>query len=476
MILSILRDSDQTLHQQICSQIREQIRSGRLPPGLKMPSTRTLVSEYDISRNVFLTAFEQLQAEGYLISRKGSGTFISDKIDPALFPAPPEDRKTLKKRQPSVIPYNFSVGIPDLSEFPLVEWGRCLRKAVTELTSSEMSYGNYGGTLRLKKALKEHLLISRGMNIREEQLFICSGSHQALLLAVQACLDKTEKKSVVLENPAYNTLTQSIIQCGARPVPINCDKEGIIPEMIPSRRDTALIAVTPSHLFPSGAVLPIHRRLEICRRADELDCFILENEFEGDLRLKGSAVPSMHFLNENRIFSTGTFSQIMYPAIRLGYLIVPEEMISRVSMWYRLSAYGAPVSQQNGMAVFMEEGLLLRHYRKMKRLYYDKQETLIKIMEQTFGNRLKLMGVDTGTYLSASIEGIDFSDKIADELKKAGFLADFEYRHYWPAGVIEQAPGIMLGFGNLDEETMASGIECLASTVIPFSRRPQESP
>lgn len=465
MVLSLNRDSDHTLHQQICAQIREQIRSGRLPPGLKMPSTRTLVNEYGISRNVFITAFEQLLAEGYLISRRGSGTFVSDKIDPALFPSPPVSKMTQVNNQPPRILYDFSLGIPDLSEFPQIEWGRCLRKAVSQLRPSEMAYGNSGGTLRLKKALKEHLLISRGMNIREEQLFVCSGSHQALLLAVKACLDETEKKSIIIENPAYNALTQSIIQCGGMPVPIRCDKEGIMPEKIPHNGTTALITVTPSHLFPSGTVLPIHRRLELCRIAEDLDCYILENEFEGDLRLKGSPVPSMQFLKKDRILSTGTFSQIMYPAIRLGYLIVPEEMISRVGTLYKLLGYGVPVSHQNGIAVFMEEGLLLRHYRKMKRLYLNKQNALIEILEKEFGSELKLTGVDTGTFLSASIKGVEFSDKIAAQLAEAGFLADFEYRHYWPAGTVKQAPGIMLGFGNLSEQRMFKGIECLASTL-----------
>jgi GntR family transcriptional regulator / MocR family aminotransferase len=467
VILLLQKKSEQTLHQQLCSQIRDQIRTGRLPPGLKMPSTRTMVKEYGISRNVFLSAFEQLQAEGYLVSRKGSGTYISDKIDPALFPSPLENRYISRNKEAIKNHYDFSVGTPDISEFPLVEWGRCLRKAVSELKPREMAYGNFGGSMRFKKALKEHLLLTRGMNIKEEQLFICSGSHQALLLAVQSCLDKTEKKNVVIENPAYRTLTQSIVQCGAHPVPVGTDREGLIPEKIPHNENTALITVTPSHLFPTGPVLPIHRRLELCRRADELDCYILENEFEGDLRLKGSPLPSMHFLKEERIFSTGTFSQIMYPALRLGYLIVPEEMISRVGLWFRLLGYGAPVSEQNGMAVFMEEGLLLRHYRKMKRLYQEKQENLINIMKKEFGVNLELLGMDTGTYLTASIKGVEFSDEIADRLIEKGFHADFEYRHYWPPGEKTLAPGIMLGFGNMNTETMSSGIQCLASIINP---------
>lgn len=476
MMLSLQKDSKQTLHQQLCSQIRAHIRSGRFPPGLKLPSTRTLVNEYGISRNVFLNAFEQLQAEGYLVSRKGSGTYVSDKINPNLFPTPSENRNISRHKEAVKELYNFSVGTPDISEFPLVEWGRCLRKAVSELKPFEMAYGNYSGSMRLKKALKEHLLITRGINIKEEQLFICSGSHQALLLAVQACLDKTEKKDVIIENPAYRTLTQSIVQCGAHPVPVDTDKEGLIPEKISHNENTALITVTPSHLFPTGPVLPIHRRLELCRLADELNCYILENEFEGDLRLKGSPVPSMHFLKEKRILSTGTFSQIMYPALRLGYLIVPEEMISRVGLWYRILGYGTPISQQNGMAVFMEEGLLLRHYKKMKRHYQVKQENLINIMKKEFGEKLELLGMDTGTYLSASITGVKFSDEIAGKLKEKGFHADFEYRHYWPPGEVDSAPGIILGFGNINSETMSSGVHCLASIINLFSQRQQEFP
>ncbi|MDC7234897.1 MAG: PLP-dependent aminotransferase family protein [Spirochaetales bacterium] len=475
MILSLDKQSDLTLHRQICSQIREMIRSGRLPPGLKLPSTRTLVAEYAVSRNVFLGAFEQLQAEGYLLSRKGSGTYVSDKIDPALFPAPPENRNVEKHKRDYKVHYDFSVGNPDLSEFPLTEWGRCLRKAVSQLKGPEMTYGNPGGTLRLKRALKKHLLLSRGMNIEEDQLFICSGSHQALLLAVHSCLDKTEKTAVALENPAYNALTRSIIQAGARPLPILSDDEGISPSHIPAGEDTAMICVTPSHLFPTGTVLPIHRRLELCARADELDCFILENEFEGDLRLKGSQIPSMHFIREERILSAGTFSQIMYPAIRLGYLIVPENMISRTALWYRLLGYGVPVSVQNGMALFMEEGLLLRHYRKMKRLYQEKQEEFITLLKKEFPEELTLRGTDTGTYLCASFNGMEFNDKTAEILSAAGITADFEFRHYWPPGTVDKAPGIILGFGNMENETMEKGVRALGRAVRSAFQRQLEN-
>lgn len=476
MILSLQKDSKRTLHQQICTQIREQIRSGRLPPGLKMPSTRTLVKDYSVSRNVFLAAFEQLQAEGYLISRKGSGTYVSDKIDPSLFPDPPENRNVKKHIETNRVLYDFSVSIPDLSHFPLREWGSCVRRAVTELKADEMIYGNNGGTRRLKRALRQHLLISRGMNIREEQLFICSGSHQALLLALQSCLDKSEKKGVVIENPAYSALTQSMLQCGAEIKAVETDEEGIIPEQIPTDDDTALISLTPSHLFPFGHVLPIHRRLELCRLAEELDCFILENEFEGDLRLKGTPVPSMHFLKEERIFTTGTFSQIMYPAMRLGYLIVPEQMISRVALWYRILGYGVSAAQQNGLAVFMEEGLLLRHYRKMRRHYQYKQELLIRALRKEFGNELQLSGCDTGTTLCASLAGVVFCDDLAERIQTGGLLADFEYRHYWPRGSMTGAPGMMMGFGNISPESMEAGVKYLGSIPDLSSQRRRESP
>ena len=461
----LLRDNSESLHRQICRQLRSWILDGSLPSGTGLPSTRELSSEYGISRNVFLSAYEQLEAEGYLEGSTGRGTFVSDSIIPLT-----EDRKS-KGRHLSpdakasegseTIRFDFSIGMPDLGAFPTASWGRCLRKAAVEARKSQMGYGNTGGSEELRNALSRHLLSERGIHLYPEQLFICSGSFQALLLAACASGEITGRKDVIIENPSYRLLAEGFLRCGMNPRAGVCDEKGLILTRPHPDGETALVSTTPAHLFPSGAVFPIDRRLELCRMAEERDFYILENEFEGDIRLKGSPIPSLFSISRNRIFRAAGFSQILYPAERIAYLAVPESLIEAVKPLYARMGFGVSLSVQNALALMIEEGLLSRHYRKMKRRYREKQTILLDALIENFGDDVSWRGQDTGTYITVTFKGIDFDDRLTLKLRDRGIVADYEYRHIHPPLDRSGAPGMLLGFGNLSANEIVEGIALL---------------
>jgi len=424
------------------------------------------MQEYGVSRNVFMGAFDQLLAEAYLVSFKGKGTFVSKDINLNLLHRKPVEVPPPRMPHSSeTCLFDFSIGNPDLTRVPLNEWGSCIRRAVKELKPSELGYKDSYGTKRFQEALKQHLLVTRGMQFEKEQVFITSGSFQALLLTVLTATSVTDSKKVIIENPSFSNLSDSMVHLGASLCPVETDHHGLIPEKIPADQDIGLVCTTPSHLFPDSSVFPIHRRLKLCQMADNRDFYILENDFEGDIRLTGTPIPSMQSLNRDRIFYTGTFSQILYPAVRVGYLIAPAPLVNAVQVHFKQQGYGVPLSIQNGLALLIEEGILLKHYRKMKRLYQIKQEFLVNALQKSFGDHLILKGLDTGSYLTASFKGVLFSERIVRELEKAGIRADYEFRHYWPSGSREQAPGILLGFGNLDKEQIEQGILKLKETL-----------
>lgn len=463
--LRLLKNNSESLHRQICRQIRSWILEGSLPSGTGLPSTRELSSEYGISRNVFLNAYEQLEAEGYLEGSTGRGTFVSDNIIPLTENRDTGDRRlrlgSKASEESETIRFDFSIGMPDLEAFPTASWGRCLRKAAVEAGRDQMGYGNTGGSEELRKALSRHLLTERGIHLYPEQLFICSGSFQALLLAACASGELSCRRDVIIENPSYRLLAEGFLKCGMNPRTGECDEKGLILTSLRPDGETALVSTTPAHLFPSGGVFPIDRRLELCRMAEERDFYILENEFEGDIRLKGSPIPSLFSLSKDRIFRAAGFSQILYPAERIGYLAVPESLIEDVEALYARMGFGVSLSVQNALALMIDDGLLSRHYRKMKRRYLEKQSILLDALIGNFGDNASWRGQDTGTYVTVAFRGIVFDDSLTLKLRERGIMADYEYRHIHPPLDRSGAPGMLLGFGNLSGSEITEGIALL---------------
>ena len=461
MILKIDKSNEETLHSQICDQVRRQILNGTLPENYRLPSTRQLKDQYGISRNVFLIAFEQLIAEGFLVTKHGDGTFVSRGI---YRPVP--DREADTPKAPLVTDQiggiHFSVGVPDIDSFPLKDWAMAIRQGVMEFHGEDMGYSEPGGDRQLRSEIGKYVLRTKGIAVDPDQIFICAGSYQALILGIlSAGKGRPVNSKLVIENPSYTAIARGASILGREIYAVPTDSSGLNPELVKNLKGVSTVCVTPSHLFPEGTVFPISRRIKLCTLAEERDFYIIENDYEGDLRLKGSPVPSLHYLNKDRVLHAGTLSQIFYPGIRTGYLIVPSEMIQQTRECCRLLGYEVPRSVQKGLALFFSQGKLQKHFKKMKKRYKEKQSLFLGILDDTFGKEITVSGIDAGLYLTVSFKGVEFDSRGAELLEKSGIVADYVYRHYWPYRSVSSDPGMILGYGNLDEDEMRRGMEQL---------------
>ncbi|MBO0721712.1 MAG: PLP-dependent aminotransferase family protein, partial [Blastocatellia bacterium] len=349
LILTLDNRSLVPLHRQLYEQIRESILSGRLSAGASVPSTRTLAVSLGISRSTVTQSYEQLISEGYLQTLVGSGTRVSERLpDELLLASPLKSRKTGKPGgkacsprlsrygenlagdspvepcEPS-LPIKFQYGIPALDEFPLDVWRRLLVRQCRAERSLLLDYASTAqGDAGLRAAIAGYLARSRAARCNADQVIIVNGSQQAIDLVTRVLIDRGER--VAVENPGYLGARRSFLAHGAVLQPVPVDESGIIVEHLPARSSgpTKLVYVTPSHQFPTGAVLSLPRRLELIAWAAEAGALIIEDDYDSEFRYGSRPIAALQGLDENEIvIYAGTFSKILFPSLRIGYLVVP---------------------------------------------------------------------------------------------------------------------------------------------------------
>jgi len=414
-VVTLDRRLARPLHRQLYDAYREAILDGRLRPGQRLPSTRTLADDLQISRIPAVMAFEQLLAEGYVASRVGAGSFVSAAL-PDQAPAhtgrkgAPKPRRAGPRRVPPsrfVVPAEpwlelrgpFRASHPAFDEFPAELWARLVARHARRMSARQMAYGDPMGLAVLREALATHLRTVRSVACTPEQIMIVSGSQQALALAAQALLAPGD--AVWLEEPGYSGARDALTLAGARIVPVPVDHDGLdVGAGIARARDAKAAYVTPSHQYPLGVIMSASRRLQLLDWARRRGAWLFEDDYDSEYRYDGPPLASLHGLDSDaRVLYIGTFSKILFPALRIGYLIIPPDLLGRFRRFRGAMDISTALLYQAVLADFIREGHFARHLRRMRGIYAERRRVLETGLARELGNVVRVVGAHAGMHL-----------------------------------------------------------------------------
>jgi len=469
------------LHRQIYEQLRRAILNGQLASGTALPSTRRFAETLGISRTTVVCAYEQLLAEGYIEGKSGAGTYVALllpedaplKNTPRQSSATPADdrplsmageyfKRVMQARQPlGVISTTFPLGIPDVQAFPLRDWQRAVITSQQRLKHDLLLSAEPAGYRPLREALAAYLRTARAVNCTADQILILRGTQQAIALTAQLLLEKGDP--VWVENPGYRMAWLALESLGATLVPLSVDSGGIaLEDGLTLDRPAKLVYVTPSHQFPLGITMKLPRRLALLHWAAQSGAWILEDDYDSELRFTERPLPSLQGLDDQaRVIYMGTFNKIMFPALRVGYMVVPAPLVDLFSFAHSIYGGGPPLLVQAALAHFLEQGLLERHIRRMRLLYAERQRIFLDAARR-LEPWLEFVPDSTGMHLVGWLAAP--LDEWAIRKRAAG-----QNILVTPLSQLSLKPlsrrGLVFGYTAADESTLRSAIKRLADVL-----------
>jgi GntR family transcriptional regulator / MocR family aminotransferase len=482
----ILIDNDpaRPMYVQLYDWFRSAIVEGRLRSGQKVPSSRRLAAELSISRITVLSAFEQLHAEGYLEGSVGSGTYVAKSIPDhkiklttgnALGRLPTNSehgprrvsKLGTKFLSSPVMPRGFrafQVGLPALDRFPRTIWSRLLIRHSRQTRKELMAYGNPMGRLACREAIAEYLSVVRGVRCQPSQIMIVTGSQQALDLAARVLLDPGDP--VWLEEPAYPGAVRAFAAAGARLVPVRVDQEGLDVNRGIKRAPNARVAViTPSHQFPLGMTMSATRRVLLLDWATRKGSWIIEDDYDNEYRFGIRPIASLQGLDkDDRVIYVGTFSKVLFPSLRIGYLIIPHDLIPAFTRIRETSDIFPPPLHQEVLTDFIREGHLERHIRRMRMLYLERHDTLVAEIGKRLGPGFAVATANAGTYLVLLLPE-RFRDSVVAEKAAQADISTVPLSICYQEEPRQQ--GLILGYGGVNRKQIQEGVSKLAAILTP---------
>jgi GntR family transcriptional regulator / MocR family aminotransferase len=394
------------LSRQLVQRLRHAIRSGSLAEGSRLLPTREFASRIGVSRNTVVAAVDQLIAEGYLVARVGSGTFVARGVGavaapraiPTLRLPPPAQRYveiagTHTSWGGQLLP--FRTGVPDVAAFPREPWDRFARRL--RYHPYRFSYGDPVGLTRLRSVLADHLQQFRGVTAAPEQIIVVEGAQAAIALIANVLIDPGDP--VLLEDPSYAFARLAFEARGANVIPVPVDENGLNAAGAPAAR---LTFVTPSHHYPLGGTMPPERRTALLEWARLHDAYVVEDDYDGEFRFSGPPLPALQNGDaEGRVIYVGTFSKVLAPGLRVGYIVAPPHLTPAFSAARAVSSLGADPQTQRILADFIAEGYLARHVRRMTAEYQRRAELLTKLLEPLAG-RLQVGPATGGIHVTVA--------------------------------------------------------------------------
>ncbi len=457
------RKSDISLTKQIYQQIRNSILHGTIKSGEKLPSTRELAATLSVSRNIVLEVYELLIAEGYLIGAPGSGTYVAE----GTFLADTPSKRThtisgdnnISKDNNDLI--DFRSGIPALEAFPRKKWSQLEQQIWTDSPVANLSYGPPEGRLELREAICNHLHKYRGVEAEPNQIIVTTGAVQSLSLLTQILL--APDRPYIIEEPIHREIQNIFSFNSSNKYPIPVDEFGLKTDLLPAELKPALVMVTPSHQYPLGVVLPIQRRIELIEYARTSGCYIIEDDYDSEYRYEGPPISSLQGLDPNWVIYIGSFSKVLFPALRLGYMIVPSVLVKICRQYKHLQDNHSQILPQLTLARFIKEGYLEQHIAKMKKIYQKKRDLLISCLRDKFINEIKITGQSTGLHLIVEFVSIKFTTDLLEEIKKTGVKVHPVEEHAFQKGFHSQK--IIIGYSHLSPEEIKEGVSRLHSVL-----------
>lgn len=475
--------SPDALYRQLYDKLRQAILTGSFTRGQQMPSTRVLAADMGVSRNTVLNAFEQLIAEGYLEGAVGSGTYVARALPeemlrtsaPRAHASIPSDRRRWSRQgarlathatdriRHTVVPKPFQTGMPAFDLFPFDLWARLLNRHWRRQQSELLSYGDSGGHKPLRRAIASYLAVARAVRCEPEQVIVVSGAQQALDLTARLLLDPGDK--VWMEDPGYMGARASLHAAGAKLVSVAVDEDGLsVGEGVARAPRARMVYVTPSHQFPLGVTMTLARRLELLGWARKSGAWILEDDYDSEYRYASRPLAAMQGLDHaGRVIYFGTFSKVLFPSLRLGYLVVPPDLVDGFLVAKAVTDRQSPTIEQAVLAEFIREGHFSRHIRRMRALYLERVGTLVDSIEKELKGFLDMRQPEAGMHTIGWLRKGTDDRALARRAAAAGITTI-------PLSALyvgeKRRSGLVLGYSGYSERAIRDGVRKLAQALL----------
>ncbi len=474
------------LHRQLHDGLRDAILSGRLGPGQKLPSTRTLSKRLSISRTTVSQAYDELEVEGYLAGRRGSGTYVALTVpdggeSPAAFHGSQmrsASRRMLIPRSRTFaqcmgkgverefrgrrdLPYDFHPGQGAWDLFPREVWRRLLARQWRSSWREAMDYGDPGGYAPLREEVARYLARSRAVRCSPRQVVIVNGTQQALDLLARILLEPGDL--VAVENPGYAAARQVFSSYKAQLVPVPVEQDGVAVErLVGSGARMALVA--PSHQFPTGVTLSLPKRISLLGWARSEGGLVIEDDYDSELRFEGRPLASLQGLDDHGVVVyLGSFSKVLFPSLRVGYAVLPPDLVEPLEEAKELTDRQTPILEQQVLADFLREGHFDRHLRRMRELYSARRQALVESLRHHLGGTVSVMGANAGMHIMMSLpEHLEEAD-VVERAARAGVGVYPAAQCYCGAS---SGSALVLGYAAMTEEMIRRGVEKLAEVIM----------
>ncbi|MDE1185438.1 MAG: PLP-dependent aminotransferase family protein [Pantoea sp.] len=468
------------LYTRLYNVIRMTILDGSLSPATRLPPSRDLAQELDVSRNTVIKVYDQLLAEGYIVSKAGSGTYVAESVPdtllntvtlaPLVSQTPAKSvlsvrgKHLLERASASARQWGpFMPGVPDVTAFPHKLFSRYLTRLNRDPMPSQLTYNSHpGGEKTLQQALVEYLRVSRSVHCRPEQILITEGIHQALDLVTRMLCNPGDYAWV--EEPGYWGIRNILQMNDVNICPIPVDESGMVPPDELLTAPPRLIFVTPSHQYPLGSVMSLPRRQQLLAIARKLGSWLIEDDYDSEFRFSGHPIPSLQGLEtETPVIYIGTFSKTLYPGLRLGYVVLPETLVMPLVTAHGELYRAGHLLTQRALAQFIDDGHYSAHIRRMRLLYAKRRSFLTALIEQHLGkDALHPFTSNAGLHLILRLpENID-DIAIAADANQQGVMVRPLSRYYLGS---QKSCGLLMGFASLPEQEMAEAFSILMQCI-----------
>lgn len=475
LAIPLCRDAG-PLFAQVYKGLRGAILAGAFRSGEKLPSTRDVAEQLGISRTVVLLAYDQLLAEGFAVGRRGSGTYVASgvggsrtrraenavKLRVSRFGAAAAvawSGVDFPRRRKPALPYDFAYGRSDLETFPFEVWRRILMRCVRRAPAAEFDYGPAAGNAGLREAICAHLRRSRAVACDPSQIIVVNGSQQALDLIARVLIEPGDR--VAIEDPSYQGTREVLRAAAAHLLPVEVDRDGLNPGRLPQKARLAF--VTPSHQFPTGAILPLARRLALLEWARRYNAVVVEDDYDGEFRYEGQPLESLQGLDrEGRVIYIGTFSRTIFSALRIGYLVAPIALVPAFTAAKWLCDRHTVALEQHALAEFIWGGMYERYLRRVRRRNSVRRQALLESIRKWLDKRVELTGDGAGAHIVLWLRRdiIEQAAIAAAAVRGVGVYGISPYFLRKPS-----RPGLLLGYSRMRESEIREGIRRLSEVL-----------
>jgi GntR family transcriptional regulator / MocR family aminotransferase len=482
-VIAVDRTAAKPLHRQIYEGYREAIVERRLRGGQRLPSTRSLAAELRISRLPVLNAFEQLLAEGYFESRVGAGTFVASSLPDELSQADGQaiargaaalpGRRLVSGGPEVLLPRKpepwlggfgaFRLSQPAVDHFPFEAWSSLVARYSRNPNRSLLLYGDPMGHRPFREAVADYLRTARAVRCEADQIMVVSGSQQALEVSARVLLDPRDK--VWIEEPGYSGARDVLTVAGASLVPVPVDGEGLdVAAGIALCPQARAAYVTPSHQYPLGMTLSASRRLQLLDWAQRSGAWIIEDDYDSEYRYESLPIAALQGLDrDSRVIYIGTFSKVLFPALRLGYIVIPADLVDRFAAVREAMDIFPPTLLQAALADFIGEGHFGRHIRRTRQLYRERRGVLVEALRSELGDALDVIGSEAGMHLVATLPpGSPDREISAAAARQSLWVMPLAACYLGE----EARPGLVLGYGGTDAAEIPGAVRRLRQVVL----------